>query len=177
MYMKVRISGIIKESVVDGPGLRLVVFTQGCPHHCPECHNPNTHDPQGGYEISTEDIAAAIHQARLIRGVTFSGGEPFLQPVPLAHIAKQVKAKGLNVVTYSGYEFEQLLAMSLHNAAVKELLLATDILIDGPYKAAERDLRLAFRGSANQRLIDVPASLRLGNSVLWQEKKILGNLA
>jgi len=167
--MKVRIAGIVKESVVDGPGLRLVIFTQGCPHHCPGCHNPDTHDPEGGRIIDTSEIMEAVNKARLIRGVTFSGGEPFMQAKPLAYLAGQIKAQGLNIVTYSGFVFEQLLAMAVNRPSVRELLYKTDILIDGPFHADKRDLRLAFRGSANQRLIDVSGSLQQGRVVLWRD--------
>ncbi len=167
--MELRIAGIAKESVVDGPGLRFVVFTQGCPHRCPGCHNPHTHDPNGGDLTDTDEIFSLIEQTKLIRGVTFSGGEPFLQAAPLAYLAGQIKALELDIVTYSGFLFEQLVARSSHNKGVRQLLAQTDILVDGPYRMAERDLGLAFRGSRNQRLINVPHSLALGRIVQWED--------
>ncbi len=167
--MELRIAGIVKESVVDGPGLRFVIFTQGCYHHCRGCHNVDTHDPAGGRVIHTDEIMAMVNSAKLIRGVTFSGGEPFLQAEALAYLADKIKAKGLNIVTYSGYVFEQLLTMAVGRPAVKELLHKTDILVDGPFQLEKRDLRLAFRGSTNQRLIYVPDSLKCGHIVLWDE--------
>ncbi len=167
--MELRIAGIVKDSIVDGPGLRVVVFTQGCFHHCPGCHNLETHDPAGGKVIDTAEIMAVIDQAKLIRGVTFSGGEPFLQAGALAGLAKQIKARGLNIVTYSGYVFEDLLVMAQTNADISALLQQTDILVDGPFQLENRDLRLAFRGSGNQRLIDVRNSLRTGAAVLWEQ--------
>ncbi len=167
--MQLRVAGITQESVVDGPGLRVVIFTQGCPHHCPGCHNPQTHDPNGGHLNTIEQILPVIENSRLIRGVTFSGGEPFLQPKPLTYLAKQIQKRGLDIVTYTGFRFEELLALGLRRPEIKELLQHTDILIDGPYQAAERDLRLAFRGSRNQRLIDVQRSLRAGRVILWED--------
>jgi len=167
--MEIRIAGVTRESVVDGPGLRFVIFVQGCPHHCPECHNPQTHDPAGGTLTTTEVLWEMINATKLIRGVTFSGGEPFMQAKPLAELARKIKQEGLNIVTYTGFTYEQLLAIALRQLAVRDLLHLTDILVDGPYVAAKRDLSLAFRGSSNQRLIDVPKSLAAGKVVLWKD--------
>lgn len=172
--MNIRIAGIEKESVVDGPGLRFVVFTQGCPHECPGCHNPQTHDPAGGKLIAVQEVFKMIKQAKLIRGVTFSGGEPFMQAQAVAYLAEQTKSLGLNTMTYTGFVFEQLLVMSAKKKYIRELLQNTDILVDGPFIEAQKDLRLVFRGSANQRLLDVPQSLKAGRVVEWenQERKI-----
>ena len=167
--MKFQVAGITPESVVDGPGIRLVIFTQGCPHHCDGCHNPQTHDPAGGNAMTVKDIQAVIENTKLIRGVTFSGGEPFLQPEPLVMLAEYIRGLGLDIVCYTGFAFEQLLERGKKIPAVLKLLAQIDILIDGPYVAAERDTRLAFRGSANQRLIDVKQSLSLGQVVLWED--------
>lgn len=167
--MEIRIAGITKESVVDGPGMRLVIFAQGCPHHCPGCHNPETHDPNGGKVMDSTEIIALVESADLIRGVTFSGGEPFLQAGQFAHIAAIAHRKGLDTVTYTGFLFEQLVEKAATDYDVASLLDQTDILIDGPYSKDERDLRLAFRGSRNQRLIDVPSSLKAGHAVIWHD--------
>ena len=167
--MKVRIAGITPESVVDGPGLRLVVFTQGCPHNCHGCHNPQTHDPQGGNEMEVKEIMAVIEHTKLIRGVTFSGGEPFLQAGALAEIGLAAKQRGLSVFTYTGFVFEQLLAQSRSNADIAALLSVTDVLIDGPFLLEQRDISLAYRGSSNQRILDLPASLREGKPVDWTD--------
>ena len=164
--MKLRIAGITPESVVDGPGIRLVFFLQGCPHDCEGCHNPATHDCKGGREVEAADLIAEIETAKLIRGITLSGGEPFLQAAALLEVAKAAKAKALSVVAYSGYLFEELETRS----DARALLEYVDILIDGPFVLAKRDLKLAFRGSANQRVLDVPLSLRSGEAVLWQEQ-------
>ena len=167
--MLLRLAGIVNESVVDGPGIRMVVFVQGCPHHCPGCHNPNSHDPGGGYESSTAAVIAALPDGKLIRGVTLSGGEPFAQAVALGVVAEAAKNRGLSVVTYTGYRFERLFEMGQQTPAILKLLELTDILVDGPFEEARRDLGLAFRGSANQRLIDVPASIGSGKVVEWTD--------
>ncbi|MDR7865775.1 MAG: anaerobic ribonucleoside-triphosphate reductase activating protein [Sporomusaceae bacterium] len=167
--MKIRLAGYSPESVVDGPGIRFVLFAQGCEHACPGCHNPQTHDREGGDLVDLAEIFERIKKAKLIRGVTFSGGEPYLQAAPLAQLARQVRALGLGLVTYSGYTFEQLYAMAARDKNIRDLLAASDILVDGKYMAGQRDISLAFRGSANQRLIDVPRSLLAGQAVLWEE--------
>lgn len=169
LFMELRIAGITKESIVDGPGMRLVIFVQGCPHHCPDCHNPETHDPAGGKVMDSTEIISLIEQARLTRGVTFSGGEPFLQAEALAKLAAVAKRRGFDIVTYTGFLFETLLQQATDDPAVRSLLQQTDILIDGPFRKEERDLRLAFRGSRNQRIIDVPKSLASGRVILWED--------
>lgn len=164
--MELRISGVVKESIVDGPGLRYTVFTQGCKHNCPGCHNPQTHDCRGGSLTDTDTLYGEIMKNPLLQGVTFSGGEPFLQPKPLTKLAVQVKAAGLDVVSYTGYTYEDLLELANRDKSVKEFLRCIDILIDGPFVLAQRRLDLAFRGSTNQRLIDVPASMQAGRVIL-----------
>ena len=167
--MQIQLAGIVNESVVDGPGIRMVVFVQGCPHHCNGCHNSDTHDPAGGYASTTEEIIAALPDGKLVGGLTLSGGEPLCQPEAMAMIATAAKNRGLSVVTYTGYRFETLLEWAKENPAVLTLLQCTDIMVDGPYQQEKRDLTLAFRGSANQRLIDVPASLRDGTVKQWTD--------
>ncbi|MFA9382089.1 MAG: anaerobic ribonucleoside-triphosphate reductase activating protein [Acetanaerobacterium sp.] len=161
MAYNLRISGIVEESSVDGPGLRYTLFTQGCPHACPGCHNPQTHSFEGGRMVDIEDILKAIEENPLLRGVTFSGGEPFSQAAPLAVLAGRIHERTtLNVLTYTGYTWEELLQHE--DPAVRALLEQTDVLIDGRYLEAQRDLTLRFRGSANQRVIDVKKSLDAG---------------
>lgn len=147
-----RVSGIVEESIVDGPGLRYVVFTQGCPHHCKGCHNPQTHSFEGGFLLSAEAALAQLQENPLLSGITLSGGEPFEQAQALCAIAEGAKALGKTVMTYTGYVFEDLLARN--DCWTDRLLDLTDILVDGPYKEEQRDLELQFRGSANQRLLD-----------------------
>ena len=166
---KLRISGIEPESIVDGPGIRYTVFVQGCPHHCEGCHNPQTHDFDGGKLVEMEKIIEEVKKNPLLSGITFSGGEPFCQPEELTELGKEIKKLGLNLVCYSGFTFEELLAMSENKPSVLGLLNIIDILIDGKFVLAEKSLMLKFRGSKNQRIIDVPASLLKGTAVLFDE--------
>lgn len=158
--MKLRIAGIVKESVVDGPGVRYVIFTQGCFHNCPGCHNPETHDVNGGYEVDVNDIIKDISNSKYIKGVTFSGGEPFLHCTALYTIASEVKKMGLDVVSYTGYTYEEILGSNDEDKM--KLLNLIDILIDGKFIISQRDLSLKFRGSRNQRVIDVKKSIETG---------------
>ena len=150
-----RISGVISESIVDGPGFRYVVFTQGCPHGCPGCHNPQTHDFNGGTLIDPLTLLPEIDENPLLAGVTFSGGEPFVQPEALLPLAREIKARGLHLLIFSGYTYEQLQAMAASSEATAQLLRLCDTLIDGPYIEEQRDLTLQFRGSANQRVLQL----------------------
>ena len=152
---QLRINGLVEESIVDGPGLRYTVFTQGCPHHCPGCHNPQTHDPLGGRLIALSEIIDSIADNPLLSGITLSGGEPFMQAETCAELARRVHALGKNVLTYSGYTLEKLQEMAQSNSGIAALLAETDILIDGPYLQEQRDLTLDFRGSRNQRIINL----------------------
>lgn len=154
-HSTVRVNGFVQESIVDGPGLRFVIFTQGCPHNCHGCHNPDTHDFLGGYLVSAEEIIRQIAEHPLLAGVTFSGGEPFLQARVLSLIAAAVHAMQKNVVTYTGYVFEELLVMAAKDKNIQTLLDSTDILVDGPYVDSLRALDLPFRGSSNQRLLNL----------------------
>lgn len=157
---RIRIAGVAGESVVDGPGLRFVIFAQGCPHRCRDCHNPETWDPDGGSEVTVDEMIGKIKSNPLLKGVTLTGGDPFMQAAPLADLARQVRDMGKDVITYTGYTWEQLAVMSGKDKAVKSLLEYTDILVDGPFILEQKDLRLVFRGSANQRVINVKASLQ-----------------
>ena len=153
MACELRIAGIEPESVVDGEGIRYVVFVQGCPHRCPGCHNPETHPFDGGRVANIQELFEEIRENPLLKGVTFSGGEPFCQPKPLAELARLVHGIGKDVTTYTGYLYEELLNMQ--DPDVVDLLAQTDTLIDGPFILAERDLTLPFRGSRNQRIIQL----------------------
>ncbi|MBQ4354610.1 MAG: radical SAM protein [Clostridia bacterium] len=153
--MPLRLYGTADESYVDGPGIRYVIFVQGCPHRCPGCHNPLSHDPSGGTPVTADALWAKIDAMNHLDGVTFSGGEPFTHAAALAEIGRLARAKGLTVMTYSGYTYEKLLAMAETDDAVRDLLTVTNYLVDGPFILAERDLSLRFRGSRNQRILDV----------------------
>lgn len=158
-----RIAGLVQDSIVDGPGLRFAVFTQGCPHRCAGCHNPESHDPTGGTEMSVDEVIQKMLSNPLTDGLTLSGGEPFHQPADCAELAAAARKAGLNVWTYTGYTFEELLNLS--EPAVKKLLSLTDVLVDGRFELTERSLSLKWRGSRNQRLIDVEKSLGTGDVI------------
>lgn len=168
MAEQLRVAGIIQESIVDGPGIRMSVFAQGCPHHCPGCHNPQTHDFEGGTLTDLNDIVAQFKANPLLKGITFTGGEPFCQADKLAVIGKEVHAMGKDVMTYTGYTFEQLLERNKPDEMA--LLQETDILVDGPFIKEEKNMTLLFRGSKNQRILDVKQSLKQGKAVIvdWQ---------
>ena len=165
------LSGIQTDSIVDGPGIRTTFFCQGCPHHCEGCHNPETWPFEGGTPMDTQVLVAIVTGNPLCRGVTFSGGEPFAQAEGYAQLAQALQEKGYEVASYSGYTFEQLLAGT---PAQKELLRHIDILIDGKFILAEKSLEVPFRGSRNQRIIDVPKSLEAGTAVDVTSKRWLG---
>lgn len=162
--MELRIAGTVNDSIVDGPGIRFTVFVQGCPHNCRGCHNPQTHDFNGGTITDTEELLEKIKSNPLLDGVTFSGGEPFCQAGALASLGKEIKKLGLNIVTYTGYTFEQLYSSREQNNW-NNLLEITDILIDGPFILEQKDWEIKFRGSSNQRYIDCQKSLEQGIAV------------
>lgn len=157
--MKLNIAGTVCESLVDGPGLRYVVFVQGCPHRCEGCHNPETHSFSGGRSVNIEQLFSECMEDPLHKGVTFSGGEPFCQAEGLYALALMFKERGMHIMCYSGWTFEELLAKSKTEEYVGKLLSVIDILVDGRFILEERSLALSFRGSKNQRLVDVPKSL------------------
>jgi anaerobic ribonucleoside-triphosphate reductase activating protein len=165
------LSGIAGDSIVDGPGIRTTFFSQGCPHHCPGCHNPETWSFQGGTPMEETELLEIVETNPLCRGVTFSGGEPFSQAQGFAKLGRLLKEKGYEVASYSGYTFEELLEGTEDQ---KDLLSVLDVLIDGPFLLAERSLELNFRGSRNQRVLNVPQSLREGKAVLETSPRWLG---
>jgi len=161
-----RIADTIQDSIVDGPGFRFVVFTQGCLRHCPECHNPHTWDPSGGKEVTVDSLYKTLSSNPLTDGLTLSGGEPYLQAAACAELAQRAKAGGFNVWCYSGYTFEEILEISKTDSGFKALIESTDVLIDGMFLIEEKSLTLKWRGSQNQRVIDVRKSLESGEVVL-----------
>ena len=164
MMATARIAGMVKHSSVDGPGVRFTVFFQGCPHHCPGCHNPETWDPAGGEEISFEDLIEEINNTRYLDGITLSGGDPMMQPSAVIAAADAAHAKGLNVWCYSGWTFEEILEGKAGDTAI-EALNHIDVLVDGPFRLELLSKDCIYRGSSNQRLIDVPASLSAGKAL------------
>lgn len=195
-----QLAGIMGESIVDGPGIRFAVFCQGCPHHCEGCHNPETHPFEGGTPVRVGKLMELIEKDPLLKGVTFSGGEPMCQAPSFLELAKAVKAKGLDIVIFTGYRYEDLLEHTggscgmdserdnaragsdnagndgkeyllklVDKDAAGELLELTDVLVDGPFVLEERDLTLRFRGSRNQRLIDLNKTRENGEIVLLED--------
>lgn len=167
-YPRLRIAGIEPESFVDGPGIRMTIFTQGCHHNCPGCQNPQTHDFNGGHFIDIEEILDMIEENPLLDGITFSGGDPMDQAAALIPLAREIKERGMNLVIFTGYTYERLMELTQEHPEMFELLTFADILIDGPFILAKRSLELKFRGSSNQRIIDVQESLSQGHVVLHQ---------
>jgi len=161
-YLSIRLSGLVDDSTVDGPGIRFVVFTQGCPHNCPCCHNEAAQSFTGGYEREITEIVELIKKNPLLDGVTFSGGEPFAQAFPLSLLAKDIHALGLDIITYTGYIYEDLVG----NQDFIPLLRESDFLVDGQYIHELRTEGLVFRGSSNQRFIDVKKSLAENRAVI-----------
>lgn len=153
--LPLRLFGTVSESIVDGPGIRYVIFVQGCPHHCEGCHNPLSHDPSGGTLSGVKKLWEKISSYSHLDGVTFSGGEPFTHAAALAEIGRLAQSKGLNVMTYSGYTYERLIDIAKTDKGVHDLLSVTNYLVDGPFVLAKRDITLKYRGSSNQRILDV----------------------
>jgi anaerobic ribonucleoside-triphosphate reductase activating protein len=159
---KIRLAGVIYESLSNGPGLRRVLFSQGCRHKCKGCFNPHTHSFYGGELMDMDDIIEDIINNPMIRGVTFSGGDPLDQADKFAYIAKRIKESGKSVWSYTGYTFEEILSGSRENTSWDKLLNYVDVLIDGKFDIDKKDEKLKFRGSTNQRIIDIKKSLITG---------------
>ena len=153
--MKIVIAGAKKHSLVDGPGVRYTLFMQGCPHNCKGCHNPDTHDINKGKILDVKDVYNDIITTRYIDGVTISGGDPFFQPEALCELLKMLKEQGLSIWCYSGWRFEDLLLNKKQAKALKYV----DVLVDGKFEEDKKSKECMFRGSTNQRIIDVQATL------------------
>jgi len=161
--MKIRLAAPLqKDSIVDGEGIRTVIWTQGCSHHCKGCHNPSTHSFHQGFLVDIEEVNQQISTLLYQDGITFSGGDPLFQVEACTLIAKHAKKIGMNVWCYTGFTFEDLIK-SKKNI---EFLKYVDVLVDGKFIMAERSLNVDFRGSRNQRIIDVPTSLEEGRVIL-----------
>lgn len=151
----IRVCGIEPESIVDGPGFRYVLFVQGCPHRCKGCHNPESWDPEGGYDMTVREIVDELKARPNIKAITFSGGEPFEQARPLVDLARYLGGMRFSIMSYSGYTLEELEEKAEKDPAVGELLGMIDILVDGRYVEELRNLTLTYCGSENQRVIDM----------------------
>ena len=160
-----RIAGIMKESIVDGPGIRFAIFCQGCPHDCEGCHNPSTHSFQDGEIVKISNILKYIDENPLIQGVTFSGGEPLCQVKPFLSLAKEVKNRNLHLLIYTGYTIEELEIRMKKEHELEELLRTADHLIEGRFVQKLRNLSLLYRGSSNQRIIDLNAYFSTGEII------------
>lgn len=163
--MDIRISGTISESIVDGPGFRYTIFVQGCPHHCPGCHNPQTHDFEGGRIVDADELFRECAEDPLNKGVTFSGGEPFCQARALYELGTRFKECGYDIWCYTGWTFRELQKKSESDPYIGKLLSIIDVLVDGPFVEERKSLSLPFRGSENQRLIDMKSTLVMGEVV------------
>lgn len=168
MAVQIRVAGIVKESIADGPGIRYVVFAQGCRHNCPGCHNPQTHSFDGGSMMDVDEILQQIKSNPLLDGVTFSGGEPFEQAEAFAELAREATVLGLSIIVYTGYTYEYIRENSSAHHGWKELLETADTLVDGPFIQELYDHMLRFRGSSNQRIIDLKQSELKSGIVLAQ---------
>lgn len=163
---KIRLAGIIHESLSNGEGLRRVLFSQGCRHNCKGCFNPHTHPFEGGELFYVDALIDDIVSNPMLRGVTFSGGDPFEQADKFAYIAKAVKKKGKDVWVYTGYAFEYIVEHQDENKGWKDLLNSVDVIIDGKFEEEKQSSGLKFRGSSNQRIIDVKKSLVKNEAVV-----------
>lgn len=169
MGTKLNLSGVVSESIVDGPGIRMTIFTQGCPHHCKGCHNPETWPFEQRHSGDVDKILKVAVNNPILQGLTFSGGEPFCQAEALAELAEKCHKKGLNVMSYTGYTFEELLAGKDEHPEWMRLLENCDYLVDGKFELEQRSLVLLFRGSKNQRFLDVKKSLEAGKAISVDE--------
>lgn len=166
--MKIRLAADIqRDSIVDGEGIRAVIWTQGCPHHCKGCHNPETWAKDKGMEVDLEDVFLALDELEEQDGITLSGGDPLFQPEACTEIAKYAKSIGLNVWCYTGYLYEEVVA----DPKKRQILPYIDVLVDGKFKQEEKSLDLYFKGSRNQRVIDVAKSLEEGRVILVEKYK------
>ena len=163
----IRLFGLVTDSIVDGPGFRTSIFVQGCPYHCPGCHNPESQPFEGGTVWTLDDVEKKFANNPLLSGITLSGGEPAEQAEACAELAHRAHQKGLNVWTYTGSTLEKLTERAQTDLHLKRLLDETDVLVDGPFMQDLRSLELDFCGSKNQRLIDMNATRREGRIVLW----------
>ena len=152
---EVRLSGIAYESLVNGPGLRRVFFAQGCRHNCKGCFNPETHNFKNGEIMDMDELIGEVRDNPLLKGITFSGGDPMEQADKFVYMAKEFKSFGLNIWCYTGYRFEEI----VKDEVKREFLNYIDVLVDGKFEEKLADERLKYRGSSNQRIIDVQKSL------------------
>lgn len=155
-----KVAGVYDDSISNGEGWRSVLFVSGCPHRCKGCHNSNTWQPDYGSPYNEEEIFEKLTENELLDGVTISGGEPFLYTETLLPLVKRIKEKGLNIWVYTGYVWEELVELAEDNLCTHLFLETVDVIVDGRFEIEKKDPSLKFRGSSNQRIIDVKASLK-----------------
>lgn len=172
MSAELNVFGLVPDSIVDGPHLRYSVFVQGCPHACKGCHNPESHEFGIGETYSVDEIFEDIRSNKLVHDVTFSGGEPFAQPKACAALARKLKDEGYGIWAFSGYTYEQLLDKAEADDDIALFLEALDVLVDGPFIEAQKSIELDWKGSKNQRVIDLAATRRAGRIVEWKRNDI-----
>lgn len=160
MEKTIRLAGIAYESLVNGPGIRRVFFSQGCKHNCKSCFNPDTHDFYGGEQRDIDELISDTLNNEIIKGVTFSGGDPWEQADKFAYMAKEFRKKGLNIWSYTGYTYEYILENKDSRLGWSDLLNNIDVLVDGRFEESKMSDGLKFRGSTNQRIIDVKESIK-----------------
>ena len=177
--MKIRLAAYLQsDSIVDGEGIRTVIWTQGCPHHCLGCHNPETWSFDEGEMVDVDLVCDIIDTLEAQDGITFSGGDPFMQPAECAYIAKYARSKGLNIWSYTGYYYEELLELAKKKPAIMDFLKELDVLVDGRFVLSKKSFTCTFRGSTNQRIIDVKESLKKKKVVLidkYEHKEEVSN--
>lgn len=167
--MKIRLAADLQiDSIVDGEGIRTVIWTQGCSHNCPLCHNPSTHSFTDGELVDVIEVIERLEDLTGQDGVTFSGGDPMFQPEACSILAKKVHELGMNVWAYTGFTYEDLIKSK--NKHIMEFLKEIDVLIDGKFEIDKKSMDLLFRGSSNQRIIDVKKSLDLDKIILYEVK-------
>jgi len=159
--MQIRLANLTYDSIVDGPGLRMVIWMQGCTHNCPFCHNPQTHDLNGGYLREIDDLVDEVNKYTFKSGITISGGDPFEQKQALLELTNKIKDN--NIWVFTGYLYEDL----LKDETSRKILENIDVLVDGPFVNSLKSDTLVFKGSTNQRIINVVESLKTNSIVLF----------
>ncbi len=170
-FVRLAVKEIQSDSIVDGEGIRSVIWFQGCSHHCKECQNPETWDFNAGYEVSIDEVKDQIKELEYQKGVTFSGGDPMMQVEALGELAKCVHECGMDVWVYTGYTFEEIMKLAEKNPAYIETLKNVDVLVDGRFVLELKSFEVKFRGSSNQRILDVQKSLKKGQAVEIEKYK------
>ena len=170
-YVRLAAKDIQSDSIVDGEGIRSVIWFQGCSHHCKECQNPETWDFNAGYEVSIESMKEQIKELEYQKGVTFSGGDPMFQPEALTELAKCVHECGMDVWVYTGFTYEELMKLAEKNKAYVDALNEIDVLVDGRFVLELKSFEVKFRGSSNQRILDVKESLKEGKAIEIEKYK------